>query len=155
MTGTCQSLTALFGRIFISAIFLLSGFDKMADWSGTSAGMEKEGMVAVPVFLAGAIALEVLGGLSVLLGFLTRYGAAALIVFLVPTTLIFHDFWAYTGIERQQQMIHFMKNLALLGGLLVVAAFGPGRLSLDHWRRRHSGESMPTIKRRDEPVLVR
>ena len=136
MTTNCPSLTALFGRVFLAAIFLFSGFGKIADWSGTSAAMEKQGMVAVPVFLAGAIALEILGGLSVLLGFLTRWGAAALIIFLVPATLIFHDFWVLEGMARMNQMQHFMKNSALIGGLLMVAAFGAGRFSLDGWRAK-------------------
>ena len=153
MTGTCQSLTALFGRIFLSAIFLMSGIAKITDWSGTAAHMEKEGMVAIPVFLAGAIVLEIGGALSVLFGCYARLGAAALIVFLVPTTVIFHDFWAYEGMERQQQMINFMKNLALIGGLLMVVAFGPNGFSFDN-RRREVGETRPTTERYERPVMV-
>jgi putative oxidoreductase len=154
MNVTCPSLTALFGRIFLSAIFLFSGFAKIADWSGTSAAMEKQGMVAVPVFLAGAIALEVLGGLSVLLGLFARLGAGALIVFLVPATVIFHDFWTVEEtMARMNQMQHFMKNLALMGGLLVVAALGPGRLSVDHWRAGDRA-AKSELQRHDERILV-
>ena len=152
MTTNCTSLTALFGRIFLAAIFLLSGFGKIADWSGTSAAMENQGMVAVPVFLTGAIALEILGGLSVLLGVLARWGAATLIIFLVPATLIFHDFWVEEGMARMNQMQHFMKNLALLGGLLMVAAFGAGRYSLDSWRTNHAKAT--TWTKREEAVTV-
>jgi putative oxidoreductase len=152
MNGTCESLTALFGRIFLSAIFLMSGFAKITDWSGTAAHMDKEGMTAIPVFLAGAILLEIGGGLLILLGLWTRLGAAALIVFLVPATLIFHDFWTFEGQQRQQQMIQFMKNLALMGGLLMVAALGPGGYSFDHrWKARQTRTvSEPT----DQRVLV-
>jgi len=152
MTTNCPALTALFGRLFLAAIFLLSGFGKIADWSGTSAAMEKQGMVAVPVFLAGAIALEILGGLSLLLGFMARWGAACLIIFLVPATIIFHDFWVVEeGMARMNQMQHFMKNLALMGGLLMVAAFGAGRFSLDYLRARNASMHAPA---REELMLT-
>jgi putative oxidoreductase len=105
----------------------MSGVHKLTAWNETASQMAAEGMQMVPFFLAGAVALELLGGLSVLLGIKARLGAAALFVFLIPTTLIFHDFWTYTGAEKQMQMIHFMKNLAIMGGLLMVAALGPGR----------------------------
>jgi putative oxidoreductase len=155
MNITCPALTALFGRIFISAIFLFSGVGKIADWSGAAAGMEKQGMVAVPVFLAGAIALEIFGGLSVLLGFFTRFGASALIVFLLPATVIFHDFWVVEeGMARMNQMQHFMKNAAIVGGLLVIAALGPGVLSLDHWLVRRVRAAKSAIHRHDEAVPV-
>ena len=72
---TCQSLAALSGRVFLSAIFLSSGFGKITDWSKTHQMMDGKGMPAVPLFLAGAIAFEILGGLSLLLGFFGRVGA--------------------------------------------------------------------------------
>ena len=93
--------------------------------------MTSEGMVMVPVFLVGAILSELCGGLSILLGWWTRVGATLLIVFLIPTTLIFHDFWTYEGAQQQMQMIHFMKNLAILGGLFVLLSVGGGPWSID------------------------
>jgi putative oxidoreductase len=121
----------LIGRILLSLIFVMSGLQKITAWDQTAGYMAAKHMPVVPLFLTGAIALEVLGGLSVLTGFRARLGALALIVFLIPTTLIFHNFWAYTGQEQQMQMINFMKNLAILGGLFVVAGLGAGGLSLD------------------------
>src|SRR5262245_30582353 len=153
MTGTCQSLTALFGRIFLSAIFLLSAFGKIADWSGTTHHMEEKGMVATSFFLAGALVLEVLGGISVLLGFFARWGAVALIVFLVAVTPVFHNFWVEDGPARMSQMQHFMKNLALTGGLLMVAALGPGGFSFDN-RRRTAQEARPASERAERPVQI-
>jgi putative oxidoreductase len=98
--------------------------------------MQKEGMEWVPLFLTGAIVFELGGGLSLLLGLRARLGAQALIVFLIPTTLIFHDFWTYTDArEMQNQMQHFMKNLAILGGLFFVLGTGAGCCSVDRWRR--------------------
>jgi putative oxidoreductase len=153
MTGTCQSLTALFGRILLSAIFLISGFAKITDWSGTAGHMEKAGMVAIPLFLVGAIVLEIGGGLSVHLGWFTRIGTVALVVFLVAATLVFHNFWAYDGAERTQQMINFMKNLAIMGGLLTLMAFGPGRYSVDG-RCCRVGESRLATEREEHQVVV-
>ena len=130
MTKT-ERITTLAGRILLALIFLASGLGKVGDWSQTAGYMASKGMPLVPFFLAGAILLEVGGGLSVLLGFRARIGAAALIVFLVPATLIFHNFWALQGMERQVNMIMFLKNLAIMGGLLLVVAFGARRPSLD------------------------
>lgn len=122
---------ALMGRLLLCSIFLLSGVGKIMDWPGTQRYMSSEGMPAVPVFLALAILFEIGGGLSLLAGWKARLGALALIVFLIPTTLIFHDFWTYAGQARQMQMINFLKNLAIIGGLAQVTAFGAGRFSLD------------------------
>lgn len=122
-----QTWTLRLGRLALGAIFLLSGLGKLADLQGTAAYMRSAHMPAVPLFLAGAIALEILGGLSVISGFKARWGALALIVFLVPTTLIFHGFWAYQGMERQMQMINFLKNLSIGGGLLYLFAVESSR----------------------------
>lgn len=118
-------------RVMLSFIFVSSGANKVMDWSGTAAYMEGHGMPAVPFFLLMAICFQVGGGLMVLTGFRARLGAAALIVFLIPATLIFHAFWAVPEEEQQQQMIHFMKNLSILGGLLMVAGLGAGGCSFD------------------------
>lgn len=131
MLEKLQRAAAPIGRVLLSGIFLMSGIGKIPAWNQYAARMENEGMVAVPLFLAAAILFEVLGGLSVLLGLWARLGAAALLVFLVPTTLIFHDFWTYVDPgERQAQMMHFVKNLAIMGGLLMVVAQGAGCCSL-------------------------
>jgi putative oxidoreductase len=125
------SFLLLLARVLMSAIFLSSGAMKVADWSGTASHMAEEGMVAVPVLLAGAIAVELGAGAGVLVGCGTRWSALALAAFLVPTTLIFHDFWTFDGPARQGQMQHFMKNLTIIGGLLALAVAGAGRYSID------------------------
>lgn len=119
--------TPRLGRLALGAIFLLSGLGKLADLSGTAAFMRSAHMPAVPFFLAGAIALEILGGLSVITGFKPRWGAAALILFLIPATVIFHGFWSYQGLERHLQMINFLKNVSIGGGLLYLFGTVPGR----------------------------
>ncbi len=125
----------LAGRILLAIIFLLSGFNKFAAWDQTAGYMASKGMPLVPFFLVCAALIELAGGLSVLLGFKARLGAAALFLYLIPTTLIFHNFWALEGMEQQVQMVMFLKNLAIMGGLLLLFAFGPGGSSLDERRR--------------------
>ncbi|MBW3596423.1 MAG: DoxX family protein [Planctomycetes bacterium] len=142
MSKILETLVPPLGRLLLSAIFLMSGIHKLTAWSQTARQMESEGMAAVPLFLVGAILCEVLGGLLLLLGCWARLGALILIVFLIPTTLIFHDFWTYAGEEQQTQMINFLKNLAILGGLLMVFAYGAGGISLDaRSRRKRAKES--------------
>ena len=126
--------STLVGRILLGAIFLLSGINKIADPAGTQGYMVAMGMTwGTMLFYLGAVLIEVGGGLSLWLGYWTRVGAALLIGFMIPTTLIFH-----TNFADPNQMIHFMKNLAMTGGLLYLATYGPGPISLD---RRMSGEN--------------
>lgn len=141
-TAACY-ICPLLGRILLSAIFVMSGVHKLTAWSETVQQMENEGMPFVPVLLVGAIVFELGGGLLVLFGGWTRLGAAMLIIFLIPTTLIFHDSWTYEGQEQQMQMINFMKNLAIMGGLLVVLAFGAGPVSVDHRRAQGDEHQKP------------
>ena len=118
---------SLVGRILLATIFLMSGFNKIMDPQGTQQYMTAMGMTtATFLFYLGAVVIEVGGGLSLLLGYWARIGAAALFLFMIPTTLIFH-----TNFADQNQMIHFLKNIAMMGGLLYVMAYGPGRISLD------------------------
>ena len=123
--------TPLVGRLILAAIFLISGLGKIGNWGGTAGYMAAKGMPLVSLFLLGAIVIEVLGGASIVLGLKARLGALALIVFLIPVTLIFHNFWAFEGQAMQQQVIQFLKNLSILGGLLFVAVYGAGPVSFD------------------------
>ena len=120
--SSLQGYLALGGRLLLSAIFLLSGSGKIMDWSGTAAHMRAEGMPLVPLLLVGAILFELVGGFSLLFAWKPKLGAWLLFLYLIPTTLIFHDFWAFGGAERMNQMIHFLKNLTIMGGLLIVAS---------------------------------
>lgn len=133
---TIERLTPLAGRGLVSAIFLMSALGKLGNFTGTAAMMATKGFPAASAFLAAAIAVEIGGGLSVLTGYKARWGAAALFAFLIPTTLIFHNFWAYTGADLEAQMIHFLKNVSIMGGLLTTVSFGSGALSLDSRRAR-------------------
>jgi putative oxidoreductase len=126
------SFFMLLGRILISAIFILAGINKFIDYEGTAAYMASKNMPLIPLFLYAAALVELFGGLSVLLGFKTRYGALALGLFLIPVSIVFHDFWNITAqVEKQEQMIHFFSNAAILGGLLYVICFAAGAFSID------------------------
>jgi putative oxidoreductase len=123
--------TALVGRLLIASTFLVFGIGKLIDPTGTASYMAGAGIPYAHTLAIVAGIAEVAGGLALGFGFLTRIGALGLILFLIPTTLIFHAFWNLEGIQRQLQMVNFMKNLAIMGGLATVLAFGPSRYSID------------------------
>jgi putative oxidoreductase len=126
MTGHVASLS-LVGRILLAVLFLTSGLNKIADPHGTQQYMAAMGMTWLTgLWYIGAILVEVGGSLSLLLGYRARIGAWLLLLFMIPTTLIFH-----TDFGDQNQMIHFLKNLSIVGGLLYVATYGAGALSMD------------------------
>ncbi len=121
----------LIGRILISIVFLLSGAVKLMSWSMVASMMASKGFPIATAMLAGAVIVEVLGGLCLLLGFKARIAAFILFLYLIPATLVFHNFWAMQGEMRMDNQGHFLKNVAIMGGLLMVAAYGPGKLSID------------------------
>lgn len=104
-------------RVLLSAIFLISGLSKIPNWDATLGYMTNQGIVSPEFFLACAIAIEVLCGASILLNIKARWGAAILCAYLVPVTLIFHNFWSLTGADFQMQMVQFLKNLTIIAGL--------------------------------------
>lgn len=124
-------LTPLPARLFLAAIFIWSGTGKISGWEQTAGYMGSRGIPLITFFLIMAILFEIGGGLSILLGIKARLGALALIIFMVPTTLIFHSYWTYPLEEQFMQTIMFMKNLAIIGGLLMVFRFGAGEYSFD------------------------
>ena len=118
---TLDNYLSLLSRIFLSALFLWSGTNKILNPISTQENMSAHGMPLTLFFLVGAIALEIFGGLSVLLGIKIRWGAAMLIIFLIPATLIFH-----TDFSTEIEQAMFLKNLALLGGLMMLIQYGGG-----------------------------
>ena len=133
LTDRINNAVLVAGRVLMSFIFLESGYGKITGFAGTSAFMEAKGMPLVPLLLTGAIVTEIIGGLSLLLGVKARWGALLLFLFLIPTTLIFHNFWAVPDGERAMQQIQFMKNLTIMGGLLVVVSAGAGQAGIGCW----------------------
>ena len=114
------------GRILVAAIFILSGFGKIAAPAATQGYIAAMGLPAPLLAYIGAIAVELGGGLLLLAGYRTKLVAAALAVFSIVTAFIFHH-----ALADQNQMIHFLKNFAMAGGLLQFVAYGAGRISVD------------------------
>lgn len=123
---TPLSILPLLGRVLIAAIFLLSGFGKLADPAGTIGYIASAGLPAPQLGYAGAVAVEILGGLALVIGYRTRLVASVLALFALATAFGFHF-----QLGDQNQFIHFFKNLAMTGGLLQIVAFGAGPVSLD------------------------
>lgn len=114
------------GRILIAAIFVISGFFKLMDPAGTAGAIESKGL-PLPLVLAWAtIAIELLGGLMLVVGYKVRAAALVIFLFTIIVTVVFHPWWA-----DPSQQNPFLKNVAILGGLLYVAAHGAGRLAVD------------------------
>ena len=133
-----HGFVTLLARLMLVAIFMLSALgNKIPQFSETVDYMATEGVPQPRLALFGAIALLLLGGLSVIPGAWTRIGASFLFVFLVAATFFFHDFWSFgdpaQAQQQQVQLIHFMKNVAIGGGLLMLVGFGPGPWSVDGW----------------------
>jgi putative oxidoreductase len=125
-----KAFAILIGRILLALIFLKSGIGKIGNFAGTAQYMASQGMPFTTFFLVGAICFELVGSITIILGYFTRLGAILLLIFLVPTTLIFHNIWV-----DPKMMIHFMKNVSMFGGLLILLSAGAGRFSLDHLLR--------------------
>jgi putative oxidoreductase len=121
------------GRLLIALIFVLSGLSKIAAPATTIAYIQSAGAPFAPVAFAVAATVELIGGLALLAGFQTRLVAAVLAIFTLAAAVLFHN-----NMADQNQMIHFMKNLAITGGLLQVIAFGAGAFSLDNRRKSAS-----------------
>src|ERR1700760_1661757 len=119
-------LVPFVGRILVAAIFVLSGLGKIGAPAATQGYIAAMGMPAPLLAYIGAIVVELGGGLLLLAGYRTKLVAAALAVFSIVTAFVFHH-----ALADQNQMIHFLKNFAMAGGLLQFVAYGAGRISVD------------------------
>lgn len=120
------------GRILFSFIFLVSAFGHFKAESIAFAAFKGVHFASVLVPLSGII--ELAGGLSILIGYHARIGAWLLLIFLIPVTFTFHQFWTIQDeLARQMDMAAFFKNISMLGGALIIAYFGSGEFSLDNW----------------------
>lgn len=132
MNPNIQATAALVGRILLAIIFIKSGFGKITGFEGTAAYMASKGLPMTQLLLVGTIVIELLGGIMLVVGYKARWAALAIFLWLIPTTLIFHKFWGLADAkEAATQQIHFLKNITIMGGMLMVYAFGPGRYSVD------------------------
>ena len=126
-----QDTLALVGRVLIAWLFIPSGGGKIAGFTGVAASIASRGIPFPEVCAAIAIAAELGLGLLLLVGWKTRWVALGLAIFLAVITPIYHNYWAAPEAQQRVQKQSFDKNIAVLGGLLVITAFGAGRWSLD------------------------
>jgi putative oxidoreductase len=121
----------LLGRLLIAALFLVAGIRKILIWGPQVAYFTRLGFPAPEFFTVLAIVVELGGALLLITGWRTRWVAWLLIAFVAIATGMAHRFWEFDAAQQANQLNHFLKNVALIGGLLFVAAFGPGRSSVD------------------------
>ena len=129
--SSIQTYAPLIGRVLLAAIFLWAGFGKIGGFEGIAGRIASKGVPMAQIVTLIVIALEIGAGLLLLSGFKARWAAVALAAFCVLTALVFHPYWSFPPDQAYNQQVHFMKNLALTGGLLFVFAFGPGALAVD------------------------
>ena len=128
---TLQKFGPLAGRILLALIFVMSGFGKITGFEGTVGYIASKGLPLPQLAAVAAIVVELGGGLLLVFGWKARWAAAAMFIFTALAGLLFHNFWAMPPDQAQNQMIHFMKNVSIMGGLLYVVVHGSGPLSID------------------------
>jgi putative oxidoreductase len=121
----------LIARILLAQLFLISGFGKVMSFAKTAGLMATMGLPMPTMLLVLTIALELGGGALLVLGWQTRWVAAALFVFTFLTAVVFHAFWNAPPAQLTSQLNNFMKNLSIMGGMLYVIVYGAGPLALD------------------------
>lgn len=120
----------LLGRLLMSYIFLTSGLAKVSSWEGNIQYMSTRHLPAIPVLLALATVIELGGTICLITGYQARMAALVMFGYMIVLTFIFHNYWSFSGNLAGVQETHFRKNLAIAGGLLMLAYSGPGRWSL-------------------------
>lgn len=120
-----QKCAPLVGRVLLSLIFIIAGWHKIGGFEGTAGYIASKGLPLPEVLLVLTIIIELGGGLLLLLGLQARWAALAIFLFVIPVTIVFHPFWS-----NPDEFNSFFKNLAIMGGMLYVVAYGSGPYSL-------------------------
>lgn len=131
MNSTMTNALALIGRLLLAPMFLLSGYSKVGGFAGTAGWIASKGLPLPEVLTVAALVVEVGAGLMLVLGWKARWAALALAAFTALASYFFHNFWTLPPAEQMTQQLFFLKNLAVIGGLLLLAGFGPGGWSVD------------------------
>ena len=130
-TTPASDAVMLVARILLALMFVSAGFSKIGGFEGTAGYIASKGLPLPQLGAAIAIVVELAGGIMLIVGWKARWAALAIAVFTAVATVIFHNYWAMTGADAFTQQLMFWKNVSVIGGLLAVYAFGPGRLSID------------------------
>lgn len=129
-----QASVRLVARMMFAAVFLPSGMGKLLSFDATAGFIASRGLPFAGLMAAGAVVVELVGSAALLAGWRTRWAALTLLAFTLLAALLFHDFWAAPAAQAMLQRQAFLKNVGIAGGLLLLAAVGAGRISLDHHR---------------------
>jgi putative oxidoreductase len=130
-TGAAQDALALIGRILVAYMFIPAGIAKVMGFAGTVGYISSVGLPLPALGAVIAIIVEIGAGAALLLGYKTRIAAIVLAVFTLAASFFFHPYWAVPEAQKMVVTLLFTKNIAIVGGLLALAAFGAGRLSID------------------------
>ena len=130
MCKLIQLYGPIIGRIMLSLIFIFAGYHKIIGFDETVNSMATKGLPFSEILLVITIIIELGGGLLLLVGWQARWAATAIFLFIIPVTIVFHPFWSFEGQDAMMQYHKFMKNLAIMGGLLYVMTYGSGPFSL-------------------------
>ncbi len=136
MFTTLQNPLSLVGRLLLALLFLPAGIAKIGGYAGTVGYIASKGLPLPEVGALVAIVVEVGGGLALIAGFGTRFAALGLALFTLAASVVFHNYWALPADQQMVQQLMFFKNIAVVGGLLTLAAWGAGAWSLDARRSR-------------------
>lgn len=131
MLNSLQNPLSLVGRLLMAALFLPAGVSKLTGFAGTVGYIASKGAPLPEVAAIIAIVIEIGGALALILGFKVRWAAIVLAVFTLAATVMFHNYWAMPAAQQMVQQLMFMKNIAVIGGLLTLAAWGAGAWSMD------------------------
>jgi putative oxidoreductase len=129
--NTTQAPIVLVARVLLALMFLLAGISKFAGLEGTAGYIASKGLPAAQLLAVGTAALEVVAAVLIIVGWQARWAALALAAFTLLASVLFHNYWAMPAEQQMLQQLMFMKNIAVVGGLLAIFAFGAGAWSLD------------------------
>ena len=129
------NLAPVFGRCMIALVFVLSAIMKIVGFSHTAAQMAEKNLPMVEVLLVVSIIIELTAALMIMLGWRARLGALALLLWMIPVTVLYHNFWTMVDMEQFINRIMFLKNISLMGAMLYIISYGSGRYSLDNLHR--------------------
>ncbi|UOD50273.1 DoxX family protein [Orrella daihaiensis] len=134
MQSSVNNVLVLIGRLALAALFLPAGLSKITGFTGTVGYIESVGLPLAALGAVIAIIVEIVGGVALIAGFFTRTAAIVLAIFTLLASIFFHAYWAMPADQAFMQQLLFYKNIAVIGGLLILAAHGAGQLSLDQKR---------------------
>ena len=136
LTGLRSGFLPLLARLLVVSEFLIALNGKVSGWQSQVDYMMAKGMHHVPLYLGAALAIELVGSAALILGYRASAAATMLFVYLGIVSYRLHGFWRLSGMAAGANVTEFFKNMGMMGGLLMIALYGPGTWALDRWHAR-------------------